>query len=97
MIGEMDLLFTTISEIGSDHHKGEVLDRLLAVRALREADLLRAEEVARRIDSDHTQSEVLRRIGSHAAATDAVRSAVRNTAESLSRHYREQVLRGVER
>lgn len=95
--GEMDLLFTVISEIDSDHHMGEVLDRLLDVRSLREADLLRAEVVARSIGSDHGQSEVLRRIGGHSAATEAVRSAVQTAASSLSRHYREQVLRAVER
>lgn len=94
---EMDALFASISEIGSDHYMGEVMDRLLSYRSLREADLLRAEVVARSIKTEYTHAAILRRIGSHASATDAVRSVVHKRAESLSRHYRDQVLRGVER
>jgi beta-lactamase regulating signal transducer with metallopeptidase domain len=96
-VAEMDAMFTTIAGIKSDHHMGEVLDRLLSFRLLRETDLLRAEVVARALSSDHTHSEALRRIGSHASATPAVRSAVHAAAQSLSSHYREQVQRAVER
>lgn len=41
---------------GSDYYMGEVMDRLLSYRSLRDADLLRSEVVARSIKAEYTHA-----------------------------------------
>lgn len=87
-------LLPLVADMHSGHYQRDVLGTLLRVN-LSEADLVRAVDLIRGMDSDHYKAEALGDVLSHAGANDRVRTAARAVAESLSRHYREDVLRRI--
>jgi beta-lactamase regulating signal transducer with metallopeptidase domain len=88
---QVSALLPLVGEMDSDHYQREVLRELLRER-LPEADLLTAVGLIDGMDSDHYQAEALQDVLRNGGATDRVREAVRASANSLSRHYRQQVL-----
>jgi hypothetical protein len=93
----VDSVVQAARTLQSDHYHQVVLRRVLTVPNLGERELLAVLEAARPIASDQYQSDVLADIARHGAATQAVRTAVLDAAQALSRHYAEQVRRAVAR
>lgn len=94
---DVPALLRAMDGIGSGHYQHQAIVAVVGLDNVDESDLLALTERATRIRGDHYESESLRAIVRHRAATDRVRDAVRTAASTLSRHYREQVERAAGR
>jgi beta-lactamase regulating signal transducer with metallopeptidase domain len=86
-----------VPAIDSDHYSGEIIARLLSVSQLAEGDLIAVVQATKSIGSDHYKAEALRRIARHPGANDAVRKAVLDAGQGMSRHYADELRRAIGR
>jgi beta-lactamase regulating signal transducer with metallopeptidase domain len=90
---EIEMILQATQGMESDYYRSEILGRLLTRSTLREADLISVVSSVRGMKSDYYKDEILRKVLRNDGATDRVRQAVIEAAETMGEYHRDEVRR----